>query len=339
MLEQMPTAAWRFHAIALGCLLAIHSQAQLANGLIAYYPFNNGNTANQAPTSFSTLFAQQTSATANASGVANQALAFSGNAPQLWVNAAGLIDFGLTTSFSFVTDFRSTSSATQNFFRDLLTNGHGWRIGFYNSTGHVSFQTGSGASAVNIRTNALFNDGAWHQVALLVDKVNLQVRIYVDNVQQELGGTVCGVDVSGAVADISGCNFNANEDNDQLTTFGEDLVGALDEIRLYGRLLTVDEVAAAHALSFGGTSGIHFLEESTITGRFDAARGVLHLAGLDPVGSNVLQVLGADGRVVSGRNVEGAEAFIPLQGLGAGAYLVTVGSARGRWSSKFVLTQ
>ncbi|NND78041.1 MAG: hypothetical protein HKN39_07650 [Flavobacteriales bacterium] len=59
-------------------------------------------------------------------GNVNSALNFSGSGSELWIDSGDMIDFGLTTSFSFVTDFKTVSSATQYFFRDLLTKGNGW---------------------------------------------------------------------------------------------------------------------------------------------------------------------------------------------------------------------
>ena len=311
------------------------ANAQLTNGLIAYYPFNSGNTENQAPTTFSTLFAQSTAPTANALGVPNQALAFSGSAPQLWVSSDGLIDFGTTTSFSFITDFKSGSSAEQNFFRDLLDNGHGWHIGFYNSSGYVTFETGTGANAISLHTTGIYNDLAWHQVALLVDKINLTVRIFVDNELQELAGSVCGSAITGTIADISACNFNANEDNDQLTSFGEDLIGSLDQIRLYGRLLTEAEVAEAFVLSFGTTS-VRALPTTTIVDLLDRQTNTLTLSGLGTSACD-LTVIDNQGRVLKSERTAQDRVRIDLSALTTGIYIVRASQHTGSWTKRIVL--
>lgn len=323
--------------LAFATLISVSAQAQLANGLIAYYPFNNGNTSNQAPTSFSTLFAQNTTGTANVLGAANQALAFSGTDPQLWVDADGLIDFGTTTSFSFLTDFKSGSSAEQNFFRDLLLNGHGWHIGFYNSAGYVTFETGVGSTAISIHTTAIYNDLQWHQVALLVDKANLTVQIYVDYALQELAGTVCGADVSGTSIDISTCNFNANEDNDQLTTFGEDLVGSLDEVRLYGRLLSEEEVGQAYVLSFG-TTAVAETTTLSIQYLFDVASRSILLSGFAP-GPCEVTVFDEQGRWVLNSSVNGPQHRLDLSGLSDGIYSVRCIQGGGAWTKRFVIVE
>ncbi|MBL7940319.1 MAG: T9SS type A sorting domain-containing protein [Flavobacteriales bacterium] len=322
-------------ALVLSSTLTVAAQAQLTNGLIAYYPFINANTSNQSGTSFSTLFAQNTTGTANVLGAANQALAFSGNSPQLWVDAHDLIDFGTTTSFSFVTDFKSGSAAEQNFFRDLLANGHGWQIGFYNSTGYVTFETGTGSTAISIHTTATYNDLQWHQVALLVNKADLTIQIYVDYALQELTGTVCGAEVNGTSIDISTCNFNANEDNDQLTSFGEDLVGALDEIRLYGRLLTEEEVGQAYVLSFG-TTEVAGNSALPLHDRFDAASRSVTLSGF-ATGHGQVAVFDEQGRMVMNSSLNSTQHRIDMTGLAAGIYAVRCTQGKGMWTKRYAI--
>lgn len=323
--------------LTLSCFsLALATYGQLSNGLIAYYPFNNGNTENQAPTSFSTLFAQQTTPTANAMGVASQALAFSGSAPQLWVNSNGLIDFGLTTSFSFVTDFKSGSSANQEFFSDLLISGVGWKIGFFNNTGHITFETGAGATAISVHTTTVYNDLAWHQVALLVDKSALNIRIYVDGELQDLEGTVCGASVAANTIDIGTCNFNANENNDQLTDFGGGLQGALDEIRLYGRLLTEGDVEQAYTLSFGGTVALEPVAGSQLDHRFDPVSGML-VVNAPFASTSSLTVFDARGRIVSERTGVGQMA-LSLNG-SAGLLFVRLVNDGRVWTARLPLTR
>jgi len=329
----------RHSSLLIGILGVFTATAQLSNGLIAYYPFNNGNTSNQAGTGFSTLFAQSTTSTANALGVVDQALAFGGSDPQLWVDTDDLIDFGLTTSFTFITDFRSSSSAQQNLFRDLLTSGVGWRIGFYGNTGYVSFQSGMGSSLVDIRTATTFNDGAWHQVALLVDKASMTVRMNVDNVLQPLAGTVCGVQVSGIMVDITGCNFNANENNTQLTTFGEDLVGAMDEIRMYGRLLAPNELNMAYTLSFGDPTAIAETKGVQVVDRYDPQSGLLYLSTSPKTEHTILSITTAEGKVIETRTLIGTSTVLELGRYGAGIYFVSLGQGATRWTGRYVVAR
>jgi len=223
---------------------------------IFYYPFNNGNTDNQIGNDFNTIIAQQTSPTSDALGNTNSALSFSGGSPQIWVNSGDLIDFGLSTSFSFVTDFYSNSSAEQDLFRDLLSNGNGWQIGFYDNSGYITLEAGEGASSISVRTEGIYNDGEWHQLALIVNKVDLTIQIYIDGTPSNLVAEVCGEELTGVVVSIQGCNFNANEDNTTLTTLGEDLVGGMDEISLYSSVLNADDIQMGFASSFIGQPGL-----------------------------------------------------------------------------------
>ncbi|MEM7161810.1 MAG: LamG-like jellyroll fold domain-containing protein [Bacteroidota bacterium] len=238
--------------IALSLMfLAIIGLTFAQSGQIFYYPFNNGNTDNQAATSFSTLFAQSTNATTDALGNDNSALNFNGSGAELWVNSSGLIDFGLTTNFTFLTNFKSGSAATQYFFRDLLTNGNGWHIGILNSTGHITFEAGDGpGDDVSIRTENIYNDNEWHHLTLLVDKSNMTIQMYIDGELQNLVASICGNSLTDTSINIDGCNFNANEDNPNLTALGDNLLGALDEIKLYSSLLTDEEIQECYASSF-----------------------------------------------------------------------------------------
>ncbi len=312
------------------------SSAQLGNGLIAYYPFNNGNTENQAPTALYTIFAQGTTPTENAMMVPQQALAFAGSNPQLWIDAEGLVDFGTTTNFSFVTDFRSGSAASQEFFGTLLNTGVGWKIGFFNNNGYVTFESGIGGSLIRVHTTSTFNDLQWHQLALLVDRLEGTIRIFVDNVQQELGGTICGSPVSGDVADISDCVFNANEDNDQLTTFGAGLQGALDEIRLYGRLLTTTEVEEAYILSFGGSTNITDVGDAWVTSLWDPHAGILHLR--HERGNAIATIHDALGRTLHQQG-SGPVELLDLSRWGSQPLTVRLVSGDHSWVGRFIMVR
>ena len=242
----------------------------------------------------------------------------------------------LTTSFTFITDFRSSSSAQQNLFRDLLSTGRAaYRI--LREYRLCILQSGAGASLVDIHTAVTYNDGAWHQVALLVDKSSMTVRMNVDNVPQELAGTVCGEAISGTMADISLCNFNANENNTQLTTFGEDLVGAMDEIRLYGRLLAPGELNTAYALSFGGPTAIAEPTDPQVVDRYDPQSSVLYLSTPMSMEHTMLSITSLDGKVLETRTLPSADNKVELARYGAGIYFVSLGRGATRWTGRYVV--
>ncbi|NND78040.1 MAG: T9SS type A sorting domain-containing protein [Flavobacteriales bacterium] len=125
-----------------------------------------------------------------------------------------------------------------------------------NSTGYITFEAGDEPGLgqpdeyISIHTVNTYNDNAWHQAALLVDKTNLTIRIFIDGVQSELEGMICGDPVSGNEISIAGCNFNANEDNPNLTTLGDNMLGGLDEIMGFGTLISLDDIATFYANSF-----------------------------------------------------------------------------------------
>ncbi|MEO0403988.1 MAG: LamG-like jellyroll fold domain-containing protein, partial [Bacteroidota bacterium] len=230
--------------IMLG-FIAIATQAQ-----VFYYPFNNGNTDNEIDNGFSTLFPSGTSPVDDPLGNANSAMSFAGSGAELWVNSGDLIDFGLTTSFSFLTSFYSNSTENQDFFSDLLANGVGWQVGIYNDSGYVTFRSGDGNTAVLVRTEQTYNDGEWHHLGLLVDKSNMTIRMFIDGEPSMLVAEICGEELMGTEISIEGCNFNANEDNSQLTAIGDDLVGGMDEIMLFPSLISDAQVIESYAGGF-----------------------------------------------------------------------------------------
>jgi hypothetical protein len=94
-------------------------------------------------------------------------------------------------------------------------------------------------------TTTTFNDGNWHQAAMVVDQAAKIAQIYVDGVAQPLTGADCGT-VSGTTVDFSSCSHVST----YITTepfavgalkvtgvLGQFFIGSLDELRVYNSAL------------------------------------------------------------------------------------------------------
>lgn len=164
----------------------------------------------------------------------------------------GTFDMG-TGSFTATAWFRSGSGSGQ---QRILSNGNwGYSSGYFirYQAGTIAFGLGGGgvqANAALAVTPGGFGDGAWHHVAAVVDRSANTIKIYIDGTAQTLtsGSGHCG-SASGSTLNISGCGSLNGSSANPLTLgaydgLQEQFFGALDDIRLYNRVLNQTEINA-----------------------------------------------------------------------------------------------
>ena len=132
-----------------------------------------------------------------------------------------------------------------------------------NTAGYVdlSIRTGTGSGTTTEYTGATYHDGAWHQVVGTHDD-NVQDAIYVDG-KQVLTGSAASGSMNGETQNwCIGCeNGGSNFFN-----------GALNDIRLYNRVLSASEVAMLYQAGKSGyTHELNWLRP--IVGKRAAAAG------------------------------------------------------------------
>lgn len=155
-------------------------------------------------------------------------------------------------SFTVATWFKSTSAGTHQ--RMVSKGNWGNTAGYFlwYEGGAVAFGLGANGQQ---QENALattaggFNDGNWHHVAAVVDRSAQTVQIFVDGVARALtkGAGYCGSVVGSTTLSVNGCSYLAASSNDPFTIGSynggyEFFSGALDEIRVFSRALSVSDI-------------------------------------------------------------------------------------------------
>ena len=218
--------------VALTAALAVPLSAQtfLNRGLVAFYPFTGG--ANDASGFANNPFTNTATLAADRFGKANAAAAFSGAQLIIYTNAPQLQAVTNLTVTCWVQDTNYF-----NGFHGLVCKadaGNGWngfQVGVYHSRLQVQVDQSSFSS------NARISDGNWHAVSVTFDNSNALVSLYIDG---ELDSTYeTPVAVLGVTAPL---NLGVDRNG---TSF---YAGALDEVRLFNRVLTPVEISQLYAV-------------------------------------------------------------------------------------------
>ena len=208
--------------------LGFNNLSAISN-LVHYWPFN-GNT-NDAVTS-GAINGTNTGATLTTDrfGNADSAYYFDGN-DSIEVGQAG--SFESSDSFSFNVWINSTGGG--NFIRTEGGGGSwGWFVRFVGE-GKIQIWEGTYTS-YTAETTESYNDGNWHMVTFVRDASNNIGRLYVD------GEEKCHYDMPSGPQPLTSAYL------DYLGSYGdgEFFSGKMDEVRLYNKALTAEEVAALY---------------------------------------------------------------------------------------------
>ena len=200
------------------------------SNLVHYWPFN-GNT-NDAVTS-GAINGTNIGATLTTDrfGNANSAYFFDGTDDSIEVGQAG--SFESSDSFSFNVWVNSTGGG--NFIRTEGGSGSwGWFVRFVGE-GKIQIWEGTYTS-YTAETTESYNDGNWHMVTFVRDASNNIGRLYVD------GEEKCHYDMPSGPQPLTSAYL------DYLGSYGsgEFFHGTMDEVRLYNKALTAEEVAALY---------------------------------------------------------------------------------------------
>lgn len=149
--------------------------------------------------------------------------------------AAGLItvadadplDFGTGADFA-VEAWINTTDTTATILNKGDTNGAYWlRV---ESDGKPRFMLDFGATSIDVKGATAVNDGEWHHVVGVADR-DVGVELYVDGALAVAKGLFDANNVTSALDLQIG----------QLGT-GTNMVGGIDELAIYGRVLSADEI-------------------------------------------------------------------------------------------------
>jgi len=159
----------------------------------------------------------------------------------------GSLDFG-TSDFTLSVWFR-TSMTSPGFFVCKRAKGYYAGYDFYiESDGKVFARIADGSSVPGARTAAGFNDGLWHHAVAVYDR-DYVIRIYVDGVSEATSGSI------GWIESVNNSEpFTIADRNDPGHHYYFN--GPLDDVRIYGRVLSATEVRALYQGGLGNTAPI-----------------------------------------------------------------------------------
>jgi len=206
--------------------------------LIAYYKFNGGNAADNSGNNLNGVVAGA-DPTTDRNGRKNKALAFDGandrvnlgNPSQLnfegnftlsaWIKMDGAqVDKYVVAKY----DYNPSTGTSSQFCYGLGTDGGANAYGFI----------GSASGYIDIRTGPPLNDGAWHAIAFAYQGGDT-IRLYADGVL--VGSRPVPVQppfVNDVPVTIGG------------TAVAQGFAGSIDEVRIYSKALSNDEVATQY---------------------------------------------------------------------------------------------
>ena len=230
-------------------------QVNLNSGLVGYYPFNN-NANDASGNNYNGILRNGTTFTADRLGNANSAAYFDGNDDYIEVPNNGA--FSPRKGFSFVVQFKTESPAIQTLLdkRDLVTGTDVQLQAFINWDQQPGFGYGH-----NYTNNT--------QCDIAVLQYNLYVSTGVNTINQNewycvigtFDGTKQNIYLNGVLMDskntplplIDSCKnipfIIGRHSND----YNQSFKGTIDEVRVYNRALTIDEINSLSPCKIAGT--------------------------------------------------------------------------------------
>ncbi|MCE9541848.1 LamG domain-containing protein [Candidatus Kaiserbacteria bacterium] len=128
------------------------------------------------------------------------------------------------------------------------------------SSGRLGYGGGGGGGLdfVNVLTTGAVNDGVWHHGCVTRDESDGSARLYLDGVLADSDTLATGAMNANPVLRLGG--FQDTGGN------GKNFTGMLDELRVYSRVLTSDEVTALY--QFDPTASQSSGESTSVGGTF-----------------------------------------------------------------------
>ncbi len=141
------------------------------------------------------------------------------------------LDFGLDQSFSISLWARTTrSGAPQYIMNKGNTNAAYWLR--YEADGKLRFLLDYGATFDDVQTSGAWNDGQWHHIVAVADRVQGRLALYVDgSLQAEKNGLLTG-NISSTLPLLLGSGGTSGY-----------LQGGIDEVQIYLYPLTLSDIA------------------------------------------------------------------------------------------------
>ncbi len=215
----------------------VEKNAPASSNLVHYWPFN-GNTNDAVTSGAINATNDGATLTTDRFGNANSAYLFEGEGDRMNIYPAG--NFDAVTSFTFNAWVNTTGTGgSANIVRTDNGNGSwGWCVRFHGD-GKIEIWEGTNWAYNTISANA-YNDGNWHMVTYVRDVNNLNGILYVD------GNEVSSYSMTNGAQSLTPSWENNYHYLGVATPSLEYFVGKMDEVRLYNKALTAEEVSALY---------------------------------------------------------------------------------------------
>lgn len=199
------------------------------SGVHAYDASGNGNRGILTPT--------DGTGPVRTAGKLGQRLEFDGQNDYVVVSHSSVFDFGATDNFSFAF-WTSTTELVSNTYH--ITKGDGGL-----GPGYDFGNGGSGTEDCSLRDgsfhyrsfgNIVIADGSWHHIVCVIDRDAQTITLYVDGAKDITGSLA----TAGSPAVTNSLWFARRNENR--------LQGKLDDVRIYNRALSADEIKRLYNL-------------------------------------------------------------------------------------------
>ena len=205
-----------------------------SNGLVAYYPFN-GN-ANDKSGNGNHGVVEGATLVSDRFGTINNAYEFDGVNDKIEFGDVGILDGANSVTISLWIKYSTHSGSYDPFInKGPIAHPEASFAMQYSSSNIIGVQFGSGGTTISTNhTSNTADDGIWHNVLFLLK--NKEAKIYVNGVLQNSVGNI-----------DSRCT--AIQDNSYPMVIGYNptdnhlFKGQIDDIRIYDRSLTEDEIS------------------------------------------------------------------------------------------------
>ena len=156
------------------------------------------------------------------------------------------LDFGATQDFTieFMMKHSGGAQGTKVVLgkRTNTSSAGGWNVVFNESAGvlAVRISDGTNENEQNLTTDIIPNDGAWHHVAMTVDRTGDLMRAYVDTVEDTAAGSPWDISLVTGALDAGSNAFRVFA-NGGGTEIWEN--GMVDEVRIWDDVRTAGEIS------------------------------------------------------------------------------------------------
>lgn len=211
----------------------------LNKGLAGYWKFDDGSGTSATDSSGNGNTSTLVNSPSWTTGQIGGALSFNGTNQRAYVPSVSALNFASGVPFSvsaWIKTSQTVPGGNNLRFINKFTNSPSYKgyIMQIDANQKAVFYTKDGTTVNQVSSTSTINDGAWHHIIAVRDILSGLLRLYVDGVQQSSTSITNG--------DLS-VSSNLNLGVELLLADNVYLNGSLDEVRVYNRALSADEVA------------------------------------------------------------------------------------------------